>query len=141
MKRKLRRQVVKINLILMKRITLSIILGLVLPFVCFMAIGITTDYMSPSSLTEIRIYNEPAPGILLAPFSLPFYLDIFLKESRIVPYIFDNFWFRFTSFILFNWVLYGFIIYLILGRLARFKNQKIVFSETPPQPPNFEQVD
>jgi len=101
----------------MRRIILSIILGLILPFICFMAIGITTDYMSPSSLTEIRFCNQPAPGILLAPFSISIYLDVCLKEKRIAPYIFDTFLFRFTSLILFNWVLYGFIIYLVLGRI------------------------
>lgn len=124
---------------LMKRLILSIILGLIAPFACFMAIGITTDYMSPSVLTEIKILNQPAPGLLLAPFSIPFYLDIFLKEKRIAPYIFDTFWFRFSSFILFNWVLYGFIIYLILGKLNRFKEPKTICSETPPAPPNFKE--
>lgn len=123
----------------MKRVILSIILGLIAPFACFMAIGITTDYMSPSVLTEIKVLNQPAPGLLLAPFSIPFYLDIFLKEKRIAPYIFDTFWFRFSSFILFNWVLYGFIIYLILGKLNRFKEPKNIYSETPPLPPNFKE--
>ena len=106
-----------------------------------MAIGITTDYMSPSALTEISIKGQPAPGILLAPFSLPIYFDIFVKEEEIAPAIFDMFWFRFSSFILFNGVLYGIIIYLLLGRLARFKKQKVWGSEVPPQPPTFEQKD
>jgi hypothetical protein len=86
-----------------------------------MAIGITTDYMSPSPLTEIKIYSQSAPGILLAPFSISIYLDIFLKQQSIMPYIFDTFLFRFLSFILYNWALYGLIIYFILGRLGRFK--------------------
>ena len=123
----------------MKRITLSIILGLCLPFVCFMAIGISTDYMPPSPLTEVKLFNQSAPGILLAPFSIPIYLDIFLKEKSITPYIFDNFLFRFSLFILFNWVLYGFIIYLVSGRLSRFKKQPLNYSE-PPRPPSFEKT-
>lgn len=120
----------------MVRIIISIILGIIFPFVCFMAIGITTDYMSPSSLTEIRIYDEPAPGILLAPFSVPIYLDIVFNKKRIAPEIFDTFWFRFLSLILFNRALYGIIIYLFLGRLERFKKQKVLVSNTPP-PPEF----
>jgi hypothetical protein len=62
-----------------------------------MTIGIMTDYMSPSALTEVKIYGEPAPGILLAPFSIPIYLDILLKQKRIAPEIFDTFWFRFSA--------------------------------------------
>lgn len=124
----------------MKRVILSTILGLILPFVCFMGIGITTDYMSPSILTEIKLFNQSAPGLLLAPFSIPFYFDIFLKEKRIAPYIFDTFLFRFSSFILFNWALYGFIIYLVLGKLNRFKDLKVIYSETPPLPPHFEEI-
>jgi hypothetical protein len=125
----------------MKRFVLSIILGLILPFVCFLAIGIMTDYMSPSSLTEIKIYNQPAPGILLAPFSIPIYLDIILKEKQIAPSIFDTFLFRILSFILFNWGFYGIIIYLVLGKFSRFKRQKTIFSEIPPLPPKFGQIN
>jgi hypothetical protein len=119
------------------RIILSIILGVIFPFVSFMTIGIMTDYMSPSALTEVKIYGEPAPGILLAPFSIPIYLDILLKQKRIAPEIFDTFWFRFSSLILFNGALYGSIIYLLLGRLARFKTRKFSGSDSPP-PPTFE---
>jgi hypothetical protein len=102
-----------------------------------MAIGITTDYMPRSPLTEIKLFNQSAPGILLAPFSIPIYFNIFLKEKRIAPFIFETLLFRLSSLILFNWVLYGFIIYLVLGRLSRFKKQKFIYSE-PPLPPEFE---
>jgi hypothetical protein len=122
----------------MWRVILSIISGLIIPFVCFMAIGITTDYMQPSALTEIKIFDEPAPGILLAPFSIPIYCWIFLKTGRIAPQIFDTFWFRFSSLILFNWILYGIIFYFLLGYLKRFKKQKAIVSDAPP-PPVFEQ--
>jgi hypothetical protein len=122
----------------MKQIVLSLILGLILPIIFFMAIGITTDYMSPSSLTEIKIYDQPAPGILLSPFSLPIYLDIILKENRIAPFIFDTTLFRISSLVLFNWTLYGTIAYFVLGKLKMFRNTPE--NETvPPPPPNFEQ--
>ena len=119
----------------MKRLTLSIILGLVFPFVCFIAIGVSTDYMTPSFLTEVEISGQSAPGILLAPFSLPFYVAIILNKNKIVPHIFDTFLFRFLFFILFNWILYGFIIYLILGKLRKRKIRQS--SKTPPPPPKF----
>jgi len=125
----------------MRRIILSAILGLIFPFVCFMTIGIATDYMPPSALTEIKFYGQPAPGFLLAPFSIPIYLDIYLKQKLIAPKIFDTFLFRFSSFIFFNWMLYGILIYLLLGRLKQFKKQKILFSDTPPPPPKFEQLE
>ena len=125
-------------MVTMNRFIISIILGLILPFICFVGIGITTDYMTPSFLTEIKMLGESAPGLLLAPFSLPFYLDIFLQKNQILPNIFDTFLYRFSFFILFNWVLYGLIIYWVLGKLPRFKKNKIIFSEPPP-PPSFEQ--
>ncbi len=116
----------------MKRITVSIILGLILPIVLFMGIGFTTDYMTPSFLTDIKIFGQNAPGILLAPFSLPIYLDIFLKEKRIAPFIFDTLLFRASSLILFNWAVYGFLMYWILGKFSRFRKQEKSYSETPP---------
>ncbi len=126
----------------MRRIVLSIIFGLIFPLVCFMTIGITTEnYMSPSALTEIKIYDQAAPGFLLAPFSIPIYLDIYLKQKQIAPEIFDTFWFRFSSLILFNWMFYEILIYLLLGRLKRFKKRKILFSDTPPPPPKFKQLE
>lgn len=122
----------------MKRFLYSMILGLLFPFSCFMAIGIATDYMTPSVLTEIKIFDQPAPGLLLAPFSIPFYLDIYLREKRIAPYFFDTFLFRFSSLIFFNWGLYGCLFYLFFGKLKRFGKSKIVASGNPPLPPTFE---
>ena len=46
----------------MARILLSIIFGIVFPVVCFMTIGIATDYIQPSILTEIRMFGQPASG-------------------------------------------------------------------------------
>lgn len=125
---------------LMKRIVISIILGLILPIVFFVGIGFSTDYMTPSYLTDIKIFGQNAPGILLAPFSLPIYLDIFLKEKRIAPFIFDTLLFRISSLILFNWIIYGFLMYWILGKFSRFRQQKQQYSETPPLPTEFENL-
>jgi hypothetical protein len=41
------------------------------------------------------------------------------------------------SLILFNWVFIWIYNLLRLGRFARFRKQKILFSKTPPPPPNF----
>lgn len=122
----------------MKRIVLSIILGFVFPIICLVILGFIGDYL-PESLMLTKLSGEPAPGILLAPFMIPIYVDIFLKQNQIAPIIFDNFLFRFSSFTLFNWVLYGFTIYFILGKLKRFTKLEILYSETPP-PPRFEEI-
>ena len=122
----------------MKRIVFAIILGFVFPTICLVILGFIGDYL-PEFLMLTKVNSEPAPGILLAPFTLPVYMDIFLKQNHIAPMIFDNFLFRFSSFILFNWVLYGFIFYFILGKLKRFKKSEILYSETPP-PPKFEKI-
>ena len=119
----------------MKRLALSTILGIVFPVISFIAIGSATDYMQPSVLTEIIIYDEPAPGLLLAPFSIPIYFDILARHYRIATAIFDTFWFRLLSLILFNWLLYGIIIYILLGCLKRFRKQPSQSWESPP-PPN-----
>lgn len=122
----------------MKRLVLSIILGIVFPVVGFILIGSTTDYMQPSALTEIKMFDEPAPGLLLAPFSLPIYFDIFVKQKHIAPEIFDTFWFRLLSMILFNWFLYGVVTYIVLGRLKGFKKQNAEICQSPPSPPIFD---
>jgi hypothetical protein len=122
----------------MKRVVFAVILGFVFPVVCLMILGIIGDYL-PESLMLAKMLGEPAPGLLVAPFTISVYLDILLKQKHIAPIIFDNFLFRFSSFVFFNWVLYGIISYLILGKLKRFKRAKIEFSETPP-PPNFEEI-
>lgn len=121
----------------MKRIIFAIILGLVFPIVCLIILGITDDYL-PKSLMLAKLNNEPVPGILLFPFTIPVYLAVFLKQNNIVPILFDDFLFRISSFILFNWFFYGIIIYIVLRRLKRFKKTKTFYAETPP-PPNFEE--
>jgi hypothetical protein len=123
----------------MRRIIISIILGIIFPIVCFIAIGITTDFLLPrrSIFTEISIYGESAPGILFAPFSMPIYFVIYATKARIAPGIFDAKWFRLFAVILFDWVPYGLIIYWLLGRLERFKKQKEFGTTAPPPPPTF----
>ncbi len=123
----------------MKRVLIAIVLGFVFPVICLVILGIIGNYL-PEFLMLTTMQGEPAPGILLAPFSIPIYLDIFIKQNHIAPIIFDNFLFRFTSFAFFNWCLYEIIIYLILGRLKRFKKSEIIYSETPPSPSNFERT-
>lgn len=125
----------------MKRLILATFLGFFGPFVYLITIGFISDQMSRSLLTDIKIGGESAPGILFAPVSVPIYLDIWLKKMRWLPLVFDTFLFRFSSFIFFNAILYGMLIYVILGRLARWRKQKMLFSESPPPPPNFEQTD
>lgn len=122
----------------MWRIIISILLGLLLPFTYFMVVGPLSDLMSPSYLTDIKIFGESAPGILFAPFALPFYLGIMLSHYRIFPEVFDSFLFRILSFIFFNWALYGFLSYYILGKLKWFKEKEIQYSEPPPPNLNFE---
>lgn len=121
----------------MKRILLAIILGFLFPLICLIILIFIGDL--PESLMLAKINSEPAPGILLAPFMIPVYFDIFLKQKHITPFIFDNVLFRVSSFILFNWALYGIVSYFILGRLKRFRRLKNTYSE-PPLPPTFEDI-
>ena len=118
------------------RILFSIILGIVFPLICLIILAFIGEYLPPA-LTAMEIYDEPAPGIIFAPFTIPIYFEIFVKHHRIMPFIFNTFLFRFLSLILFNWILYGMILYHLLGFLPRFKKQKISYSETPPSPPEF----
>lgn len=99
-----------------------------------MVVGPISDMFPVTVLTEFELYNEPAPGILFMPFFIPAFLSIFLKYHQILPFIFDTVWFRVSSFILFNWGLYGIIAYFVLGRFKRFKKQEKVVSDEPPPP-------
>jgi len=120
----------------MWRIILSIIFGIIFPLACVAMLAFTEKYI-PSALMLSSFHGKPAPGILLAPFLLPVYFDIFVKEERILPLIFDTFWFRVISVVLFDWLLYGTIIYFILGRFKRFKKKSVEVSSEPPPPPLF----
>lgn len=103
-----------------------------------MTIGVSADYMLPSHLTEIKIYGESAPGLLLAPFSIPIYLEITLKKKQILPEIFDTSLFRLSSLILFNWALYGIVIYFLLNWFKQFKRSNDSTFSSPPSPPEFD---
>lgn len=122
----------------MKRIVLSIILGILLPFTLIVIIGFSSDYfLSESIWTDMKINGQPAPGILFIPFFIPLYLETYLQQQRIAPNLVDNPFFRASTLILFDWILYGFISYWILGKFKRFRREKPVYSETPPEPPEF----
>jgi hypothetical protein len=116
----------------------SVILGIVIPVIGFVTLEMATDLMNPSALTKIAIFDESAPGLLLAPFSLPIYFSIWVRYARILPDIFDTFVFRATSIVLFNWLLYGLIMYFLLGRLKWFRRQNNEASSLPPRPPRFD---
>lgn len=120
----------------MRRIIFSIILGFIFPLTCLVILGVIGDYL-PESLMLAELNNDAVPGILLFPFTIPVYLSVFLKQNNFAPYLFDNFLFRISSFILFNWFLYGIIFYFVLGRLSRFNKSEQFYSEVPP-PPSFE---
>lgn len=83
----------------MWRIILSIILGVLIPVIYGVILPFGEGYISDSWM-DTKFYGQPAPGILLAPFSIPIYFDIFVKAHRILPFIFDTIWFRTSSFIL-----------------------------------------
>ena len=118
------------------RIILSIVLGFGFPFVS-LAILLYVELYLPRSLTMSSFYGEPAPGILYAPFTLPVYLDIFLKQTGLLPEMFDNFRFRMISLIVFDWLLYGTVFYVVLGRFKKLKTKTAAASDEPPPPPVF----
>lgn len=122
----------------MRRVIISIILGLVFPFVCLMAIGAISDYL-PKSLTELKIGYETGPGIIWMPFMLPLNLLDILTTFRIIKRPFSNLFIYsfFAFFVLFDWILYGTIFYWLLGRFKKFQKQPAAFSENPPPPPEF----
>ncbi len=120
----------------MRRIILSIILGFVFPIICIILIEAISEHI-PTWLTVSTFYGQPAPGILLAPFTIPFYFDNFVKAERILPQVFDTFWFRVLTFVFYNWIVYGILGYLALGRLKRLKKRSVSASENPPPPPAF----
>lgn len=121
----------------MFRLIFSIVFGLIFPFVCFITIGIASDFIPETVWTEIRFRGESAPGILLIPFSIPIYFDIFANQERILPQIFGTIWFRISSMILFNWALYGVLIYWLIGRVQKSRMKK-TYSHEPPPPTSYE---
>ena len=120
----------------MLRIVLSIILGVFIPVFYTVILSFGEGVISESWVV-MQFFNQPAPGVLLAPVTLPIYFDIFTKEERILPFIFDTVWFRVSSFVLFNWLLYGMISYFVLGYFKRFRKRDVLVSEVPP-PPEFD---
>ena len=121
----------------MRRSTLAIILGIVLPLCWLILTGIFSYLVFIPPLTDIRINGEIAPGLLFVPVLLPVYIDILMRQSGILPAMLDSAGFRIISLILFNWVVYGIIFYLLLGKLKRFKKQTA--DSQPPAPPVFNQ--
>lgn len=122
----------------MTRLLAAVILGIVFPVIGFVTLGKAMDLMNPSALTEIRISGEPAPGLLVAPFSVPIYFSVWVRQAGILPNIFDTFVFRATSIVLFNWLLYGSLMYILLGRIKWFRKQNNENSSLPPRPPRFD---
>ncbi len=112
---------------------LSIILGVLIPVVYTVPLLFGEGYI-PEKWMFTTFYGQTAPGGLLAPISVPIYFYIFAKENRVLPLVLNAPWFRASSFVLFNWILYGLIAYLILGRFKRFGKRSA--SATPP--PEFE---
>lgn len=120
----------------MKRLIFSIILGLVFLLVCFITIGIASEFMPETVWTLTKFRGESAPGILFIPFSIPIYFDILVRQERILPRIFDTVWFRISSLILFNWILYGVLGYWFIGRVQKLRMKKNYSNEPPP--PSYE---
>jgi len=120
----------------MRRIILSIILGIVFPVVCMMAIGAMSDYL-PKPLTELNFSGKLLPGILYVPFTIPLFCVAILRAYEILPPYSETIWHFLALFILFDWILYGTLSYLVLGRLKRFKKRIVSASENPPPPPAF----
>ncbi len=80
------------------------------------------------------------PGILWMPFVIPIYIIDILREARILSPTSDSIfflWIFVIFFVLFDWILYGTISFLLLGRLKQFKTQPAPASEIPPLPPTF----
>ena len=125
----------------MARLILAIVLGIVFPTVCFSAVGLISDFIAPSVLTEVEIEGEWMPGILAAPFSIPIYVSIYLKQMRLLPDIFDTTWFRLSFLVVFNWFCYGILAYWALGRMTYFNQRQVLSSEQPPPPPYFEEKE
>lgn len=129
----------------MLRIILSAILGLVTPMLYMIGFALIA-YTFQSSLSEsvinpwieLFIYGESAPGILLIPVAIPEYIYIAAKANKLLPPQFFSDYIEFGFFVSLNWILYGSVIYLLLGRFKRFKKQLPFTFDVPPPPPQFE---
>jgi hypothetical protein len=116
----------------MRQGILAIILGIVFPAIWLILIGALSYLVFLPPLTDFRINGELVPGLLFMPVLIPVYFDILMRQYGILPSMFASIGFRVLSLILFNWIFYGIIFYLLLGKLNRFKKQTVTNSPPPP---------
>jgi hypothetical protein len=108
----------------MRRGIPAIILGVVFPAIWLILTGVISYLVFLPPLTDFRINGELVPGLLFMPVLIPVYFDILMRQYGILPSMFASIGFRVLSLILFNWIVYGIIFYLLLGKLNRFKNKQ-----------------
>ena len=106
----------------MKRIIAAIVGGVLIPVVYLFIAGGIDELFPQFDLGTMYVNGNPEPGLLFVPMALPIYLNSVLRSHGYIGLAFslDNPWFRGTSFILFDFVLYSFLSYAILRKLGWF---------------------
>ncbi len=104
----------------MKRVLLSIVIGVLFPIVYAAIVDLVGGLVLPAGFDTMHVDDTPLPSLLFAPVVLPIYIDHFLRTKGYFGLwsTFDNFWFRGTFYVLFNLGFYSILGYLVLKRLG-----------------------
>lgn len=122
----------------MKRITQSILGGILFPVLYAVILGLIVDFLLPQYNLDTFTYNGAHyPGLVFAPVSIPLYLYIYGGDKINFHPIFGTFLFRTIWFLGFNILLYTFLTYLLLWFIDSFKKKEHKNYKTPPLPPEF----
>ena len=108
----------------LKRILLSILVGIAFPIAYLTFFGALDDFVLPKSeLTETHLYGQASPGFLYAPMVIPIYIDQILRHYNYFGFwlALNSPWFRAPFFILFDVILYSWLAFLMFRRLRWFE--------------------
>jgi hypothetical protein len=120
----------------MKRIIIAILGGIFLPVILTLLAATIAWLLPQYNLVTIYINGNPAPGLILAPVSIPIYIYDYLNLNY--HPVFGTFWFRTIWFFGFDFVLYALLTYLAVSYFGLFQpKEKLKYSTEPPPPPKF----
>ncbi|MBL8182428.1 MAG: hypothetical protein JNL64_12550 [Blastocatellia bacterium] len=125
----------------MKRLFVSVILGILFPIVYTIIAGTLTDVFPGRFSQEMFVFDKPMPGPILAPTLFPFYFESWLASNRYFGWSgrLDTFWYR-TTLLMIPFALYSAIAYGLLRLIGYPKAKTVAGIQEPPPPPASEDI-
>ena len=122
--------------VIMKRFTISIALGLVIPILYTIIAGSLTDIFPAYFSDSMKLFGENVPGRILAPTMFPIYLIMWLKANSYFGWylLFDNPLFRLVTIIVPNVLIYSLVSYGFLRLFGLPRSKEVVGNQDPPPP-------